>query len=684
MPVPTLPAWPAGRPLRSWQEEAVAAVLAHPQRSFLASATPAAGKTTFGLNVAHRMLVRAPGRARLRRRADHPHRAPVGRRRRPLRPRPRAQPAQRRRARAARPPRRRRDLPDARRRPGRSTAAAAPSAPTLLIADEPHHMGEQAAWGRSAQAAFEGARFRLLLSGTPFRSDNTPIPWITYDDDGVSRADFAYGYTDALLDGVCRPVTFHTYDGDMEWMSDGRRRRADFSRRPARGRGGAAAAHRARPRGRLDRRRCCATPTPGSTDLRAGPHPEAGGLVVAIDMEHADRLAERLARVTGERPEIVTSETRRARRSGSRASPPASGRWLVSVLMVSEGVDIPRLRVGVYATTRAHRAVLPPGRRALRPPHADAARADEPPLPRLRPAAQAARGRRSRRSATTRSQQQAGGRGGRRAARARRGERGVPRAVVERPPRRRRPADDRARRRAAAVRRRRAAAPPAALAAFTTTRGRAVARQGESRHERRERLRDERRALVAAVSRRTGEAHRAIHGRINRETGARSVAAASVEQLERGNRLLERQAKRREPMTLRGMLPDWPDGTVDGPLHRRRRAARDPGLDRGPLRPGHGPLRARPAPRVARPPARGPALRAHRPRRRASRSPRSARATVVEERRPRRLRPRSTSRRSRTTASRPSSSRAACAGTGPTRTPSARDAEIRARAPRKL
>ena len=56
MPVRPLPAWPAGRPLRAWQEEAAAAVLAHPQRSFLASATPAAGKTTFGLHVAHRML----------------------------------------------------------------------------------------------------------------------------------------------------------------------------------------------------------------------------------------------------------------------------------------------------------------------------------------------------------------------------------------------------------------------------------------------------------------------------------------------------------------------------------------------------------------------------------------------------------------------------------------------------
>ena len=86
-----------------------------------------------------------------------------------------------------------------------------------------------------------------------------------------------------------------------------------------------------------------------------------------------------------------------------------------------------------------------------------------------------------------------------------------------------------------------APAPSAALEAFTTT---AVATP-ESRHEPPRALREERRALVAAVSRRTGEAHRAIHARINRETGARSVTAASVEQLERGNRLLERQAKRR-------------------------------------------------------------------------------------------------------------------------------------------
>ena len=545
MPVPTLPAWPAGRPLRSWQEEAVAAVLAHPQRSFLASATPAAGKTTFGLNVAHRMLserrvarvcVVAPTTHIARQWAADAAR--YGLDLEPNRPNSAG--------------------PEPRDRHGVAvtyqTLAAGPAihrrrcadVPTLLIADEPHHMGEQAAWGRSAQTAFEDARFRLLLSGTPFRSDNTPIPWITYGDDGVSRSDFAYGYTDALLDGVCRPVTFHTYDGDMEWMSDGRRRRADFSV----GLPAAEAARRLRtaldPEGDwmaqvlrdADRR---------LTDLRSGPHPEAGGLVVAIDMEHADRLAERLARVSGERPEIVTSETAGASERIARFAA-GSGRWLVSVLMVSEGVDVPRLRVGVYATTARtelfFRQVVGRfvrergGRGRPREQMSHLFLASDPRLKAL-----AAQVEEERNHALV---QEAAGE-----------------AVAEQ--RERAEASEAFRALWSSARRdddvlrttepgealqlfadaAPAAAPRAALAAFTTTAAGPSRAEGESAHERRERLRDERRALVAAVSRRTGEAHRAIHGRINRETGAASVTAASVDQLERGNRLLERQAKRR-------------------------------------------------------------------------------------------------------------------------------------------
>ena len=541
MPVPTLPAWPAGRPLRSWQEEAVAAVLAHPERSFLASATPAAGKTTFGLNVAHRML--AEGRvARVCVVAPTTHiarqwAADAARYGIDLEPnRPNAA------------------GPEPRDRHGVAvtyqTLAAGPGIhrrrcndlPTLLIADEPHHMGEQAAWGRSAQTAFEGARFRLLLSGTPFRSDNTPIPWITYGDDGVSQSDFAYGYTDALLDGVCRPVTFHTYDGEMEWMSDGRRRRADF----AVGLPAAEAARRLRtaldPEGDW-MAQVLRDADQQLTDLRSGPHPEAGGLVVAIDMEHASQLADRLARVSGEQPEIVTSETPGASERIARFAA-GSGRWLVSVLMVSEGVDVPRLRVGVYATTARtelfFRQVV--GRFVRRTPTpreqmSHLFLASDPRLKLL-----AAQVEEERNHAL---QQEAAGE-----------------AVAEQ--RERAEASEAFRALWSSARRdddvlqttapgdalqlfadAAPAAPPAALAAFTTTAAAPSRAEGESAHERRERLRDERRALVAAVSRRTGEAHRAIHGRINRETGAASIAAASVDQLERGNRLLERQAKKR-------------------------------------------------------------------------------------------------------------------------------------------
>ncbi|MGN6254161.1 MAG: DEAD/DEAH box helicase, partial [Solirubrobacterales bacterium] len=200
---------------------------AHAGTSFLASATPAAGKTTFGLHIAHRMLgagfvarvvVAGPTTHICRQWA-----ADAGRYGIDLEPnRPNS------------------DGPESGDFHGVAvtyqTIAAGPEThrraagrrPTLLIADEPHHMGDQAAWGLRTRRAFDGARFRLLLSGTPFRSDNSAIPWVTYDEDGLSQADYVYGYPQALVDRVCRPIAFLPYDGEMEWVSDGRLRSADF------------------------------------------------------------------------------------------------------------------------------------------------------------------------------------------------------------------------------------------------------------------------------------------------------------------------------------------------------------------------------------------------------------------------------------------------------------------------
>jgi superfamily II DNA or RNA helicase len=536
----SLPPWPASRPLREWQLAAAASVFAHEGGSFLASATPAAGKTTFGLHVAHRMLVE--GRvARVAVVAPTTHicrqwAADAARYGIDLEPnRPNA---------AGPEPRDRHGIAVT-----YATLAAGPGvhrrrcaeAPTLLIADEPHHMGELAAWGRSTLAAFERARFRLLLSGTPFRSDNTPIPWVAYDDEGVSRADYGYGYTDALLDGVCRPVTFHTYGGDMEWMSDGRRRSADFAVvLPA-----AESARRLRtaldPEG--DWISHVLRDAHGElAGLRAADHPEAGGLVVAIDKEHAELVAARLGRITGEAPEIVTSDAPDASQRIQRFAAGSSA-WLVSVLMVSEGVDIPRLRVGVYATSARtelfFRQVV--GRFIRRTPAPKEQMShlflpSDPTLKRL--AAEIEEERNHALLLDPVGDEPA----------AERAERRDPDEAYRALSSSARRDDDVLQTtqpgEALQLFAEAAPAPSPALAAFSTTPA-AGPEAAETPHERRERLRAERRALVASVARRSGEEHRTINGRVNREVGAASVAKSTVDQLERANALLEREIARR-------------------------------------------------------------------------------------------------------------------------------------------
>lgn len=219
----------------------------------------------------------------------------------------------------------------------------------LVIADEVHHLGDELAWGAGFDAAFGMTRESwLLLSGTPFRSDQAAIPGVLYDD-GLAHSDVSYTYADAVRDGVCRPVTFIPYDGRLQWRSGDDVVEASFSDVLS----GREAGRRYRtsisvelPDGlprilreaheRLER-------------LRAGGHREAGALVVAADGEHARAIAKVLREVAGRAPVVVLHTDPRAAEkleafTGSRDP------WIVAVNMVSEGVDIPRLRVGVYAT----------------------------------------------------------------------------------------------------------------------------------------------------------------------------------------------------------------------------------------------------------------------------------------------------------------------------------------------
>ena len=224
---------------------------------------------------------------------------------------------------------------------------------TLVILDEVHHGGDALSWGDALRDAYARATRRLLLSGTPFRSDTAPIPFVEYHPDPhgirVSRTDYSYGYRRALEDGVVRPVMFLVYAGRMRWRTKaGDEMEAQLGQDNTKDVTAQAWRTALDPDGEwipavlrsADRR---------LTEVREQV-PDAGGLVIATDQTAARAYAAILEGVTGEAPTVVLSDEAEAS-SRIESFAQGSSRWMVAVRMVSEGVDVPRLSVGVYATS---------------------------------------------------------------------------------------------------------------------------------------------------------------------------------------------------------------------------------------------------------------------------------------------------------------------------------------------
>jgi superfamily II DNA or RNA helicase len=343
MPDPLAPATPTS--LRAWQRRTLQALEQWQGDPFLVSASPGAGKTRPALELARRLLAEgAVGRVAV------------------LCP---TTPLTRQWATAAaalgvqlvpdaehpRPPRGFHGVAVTYARIASAPRewAAGAGADTLVIADEAHHLGEELAWGTGFQRAFAASRRWLLLSGTPFRSDATPIPGVRYDADGLAVPDISYTYAEAVSDGICRPVAFVTFDGALSWRSGDDVVESTFETILS-----------AREAGRRYRT-AISTELPDGLPrilreadarlraLRSEGHRDAGGLVVAADSSHARKIAGLLREATGRSPVVVLHTEARAA-AKLAAFTHSREPWIVAVNMVSEGVDIPRLRVGVYAT----------------------------------------------------------------------------------------------------------------------------------------------------------------------------------------------------------------------------------------------------------------------------------------------------------------------------------------------
>ncbi|MEN8707066.1 MAG: DEAD/DEAH box helicase [Nocardioides marinisabuli] len=349
---PERAAWGTAPSLRAWQQAAMEKYFTEQPRDFLAVATPGAGKTTFALSVAAELLGRriidrvtvvAPTEHLKTQWAQAAERAGI-----PIDP-----------TYAAGKGRTSQDYVGI-----AVTYAGVAVNPlamrirterfkTLVILDEVHHAGDALSWGEGVREAFEPATRRLALTGTPFRSDVNPIPFVSYapGPDGIPRsaADYTYGYSHALADHVVRPVLFLAYSGEMSW-----RTRA----------GDEVAARLGEPltkdltnqalRTALDPEGSWIPSVLAAADKRLSEvrrHvPDAGGLVIATDQDSARSYAKTLRKITGESATVVLSDEKAASKKISAFAADES-RWMVAVRMVSEGVDVPRLAVGVWATT---------------------------------------------------------------------------------------------------------------------------------------------------------------------------------------------------------------------------------------------------------------------------------------------------------------------------------------------
>ncbi|MGK2881928.1 MAG: DEAD/DEAH box helicase [Mycobacterium sp.] len=224
---------------------------------------------------------------------------------------------------------------------------------TLVIFDEIHHGGDAKTWGDAIREAFDDATRRLALTGTPFRSDDAAIPFVTYEagPDGLmrSQADHIYGYAEALADGVVRPVVFMAYSGEARWRDSAGEEHAARLGEPLNAEQTARAWRTAlNPAGEWMPAVIAAADT--RLHQKRQHVPDAGGMIIASDQTAARAYAGLLTTITGEAPTVVLSDDPGSSDRITRFSEDTS-RWMVAVRMVSEGVDVPRLAVGVYATS---------------------------------------------------------------------------------------------------------------------------------------------------------------------------------------------------------------------------------------------------------------------------------------------------------------------------------------------
>lgn len=217
----------------------------------------------------------------------------------------------------------------------------------LVIFDEIHHCsGDDPeianAWGREIISNIAlHARFVLSMTGTPWRSDLTKISLATYIvPEGTIKCDYSYGLSKAIQDGVCRLPLVTLIDNDQLKVAE-----KTFNSL------GAAIKQSELRYSEILKNDYAVKYLIGlavkKLEFTRVEQPNSAGLVVASSVEEAMRIQQMLC-IEFEQPSIVVSYKDQDAHKKINDFRTSDAKWIISIGMISEGTDIPRLRVCVH------------------------------------------------------------------------------------------------------------------------------------------------------------------------------------------------------------------------------------------------------------------------------------------------------------------------------------------------
>lgn len=224
----------------------------------------------------------------------------------------------------------------------------------FVIFDEIHHCSgsnseDANSWGQGIIRHIQGyAEYTLALTGTPWRSDNAPIALSEYmKPDNSIQCDYIYGLSDAIKDNVCRIPKIIVTDNDditIKESDKDEQKFSSFSQLLE----NTSCSYQMIVENEVVIRHILTAANSKLTSIRKE-NPDAGGLVVASTVEHANSTLNILRNEFNVSAVIATyreNEPTTIIKDFKDGLIP----WIVSVGMISEGTNIPRLQVCCHLT----------------------------------------------------------------------------------------------------------------------------------------------------------------------------------------------------------------------------------------------------------------------------------------------------------------------------------------------